>query len=90
MTAMVEHYLLSKKASAEGAVVPRLVLDDDPVWHCTVNPVHDSAGEEMPVSCLQLDINWPVYDGDVCMMIPVIDKSGSMGGKVWPNIIATV
>lgn len=46
--AMIEHYQLSKKASAEGKSVPRLVLDDDPVWNCVIRPVNDSLGEELP------------------------------------------
>lgn len=86
--AMVEHYLQTKKAVSDGSVPlpPRLVLDDDPVWHCSVAPVNDHAGEELPISKLQLDISQPTYCGDVCMLIPVIDKSGSMSGQPFEQV----
>jgi hypothetical protein len=41
---MVEHYVLTQKALQSGQLAnlpKRLVLEDDPVWHCTVSPITD-------------------------------------------------
>ena len=59
---------------------------DGPQWHCDLERVVTEAGEPLPVGRLKLRVEWPSFEGDVCLFIPVIDKSGSMAGNAFRQV----
>lgn len=61
------------------------VEDQGPKLRCALTTCQ-AGGLTLPVGRLQVDVEWPAYEGDVCLFIPVIDKSGSMGGQPFEQV----
>jgi len=59
--------------------------DEGPKVRCALTTCH-VGGRPLPVGRLQVDVDWPSYEGDVCLFIPVIDKSGSMSGQPFEQV----
>lgn len=59
--------------------------DEGPKLRCALTSCH-VGGRPLPVGRLQVDVEWPSYEGDVCLFIPVIDKSGSMSGQPFEQV----
>lgn len=70
----------SSSAAAE------VVNDGGPQWTCSLSRVVSPAGETLPVGRLRAEVKWPSFAGDVCLFIPVIDRSGSMSGKPFTQV----
>ena len=71
---------------AESPTAAKALAIDGPVWNCSLTQVVSPSGEKLPVGRLRADVTWPTYSGDVCLFIPVIDRSGSMSGKPFTQV----
>lgn len=60
--------------------------DAGPQYRCSLVPCCTTGGTRLPVGRMSVDIEWPSYEGDVCLFMPVIDKSGSMGGQPFEQV----
>lgn len=57
-----------------------------PKWSCSLGPCTTQGGRKIPVGQMKINVEWPSYKGDVCLFLPVIDKSGSMGGQPFDQV----
>jgi len=94
LAALVEEAAGDKAASnadmsLDGGTVPKGSdgAVPGPRWACTLTPVVTSAGMELDVDRLTLSLEWPDFEGDVCLFLPVIDKSGSMSGQPFKQVV---
>eukprot|EP00750_Incisomonas_marina_P032883 INCI9399.2.p1 GENE.INCI9399.2~~INCI9399.2.p1 ORF type:complete len:1872 (+),score=294.44 INCI9399.2:196-5616(+) len=68
------------------AVATEQMRQQGPRWQATLDPVVTGDGTQLPVGRLRLDVEWPDYTGDVCLFLPIIDKSGSMAGQPFRQV----
>ena len=59
---------------------------DNPKVAATLARVVTKSGVELPIGRLNVEVEWPSYSGDVCLFLPVIDRSGSMGGQPFKQV----
>jgi hypothetical protein len=45
-----------------------------PMGRATLAPIVTKSGVRLPVGRLSLRVDWPDFEGDVCLFLPVIDK----------------
>eukprot|EP00005_Dracoamoeba_jomungandri_P009992 CAMPEP_0174262924 /NCGR_PEP_ID=MMETSP0439-20130205/16189_1 /TAXON_ID=0 /ORGANISM="Stereomyxa ramosa, Strain Chinc5" /LENGTH=1530 /DNA_ID=CAMNT_0015347969 /DNA_START=34 /DNA_END=4626 /DNA_ORIENTATION=- len=71
-------------------LVPEKEMEEEtasgPSWKCSLAPVIGLSGEILPVGRLKVQVNWSDFNGETCVFIPVIDKSGSMSGKPFEQV----
>eukprot|EP00931_Biecheleriopsis_adriatica_P089331 TRINITY_DN63485_c0_g1_i1.p1 TRINITY_DN63485_c0_g1~~TRINITY_DN63485_c0_g1_i1.p1 ORF type:complete len:1582 (-),score=251.39 TRINITY_DN63485_c0_g1_i1:49-4455(-) len=60
--------------------------DVGPRHRCGLIPCRTAGGSQLPIGRLKIDVDYPSYEGDVCLFMPVIDKSGSMGGQPFEQV----
>ena len=75
----------SATASVDELSPKMAAKDEGPKLSCTLTTCQ-TGSHTLPVGRLQVDVEWPSYEGDVCLFMPVIDKSGSMGGQPFEQV----
>jgi len=75
-------------ADVHRSMAARLAAAQDagPQYRCSLVPCCTKGGTRLPVGRMSVDVEWPSYEGDVCLVMPVIDKSGSMGGQPFAQV----
>jgi len=71
---------------AQAIEMPKRTEVVAPIWSCSLKPCVTQSGRNIPVGQLKINVEWPSYRGDVCLFLPVIDKSGSMGGEPFDQV----
>eukprot|EP00927_Polykrikos_kofoidii_P001680 TRINITY_DN10643_c0_g2_i1.p1 TRINITY_DN10643_c0_g2~~TRINITY_DN10643_c0_g2_i1.p1 ORF type:complete len:1646 (-),score=259.23 TRINITY_DN10643_c0_g2_i1:238-5175(-) len=62
------------------------ILEHEPRWNCSLTQVVARSGARLPVGRLKVEVDWPSYEADVCLFMPIIDRSGSMSGAPFNQV----